>query len=144
MAYKGGTDFIDPPFHSANWEYDELQPPWTCVSPSTTRITRPDSEVAITAVARSFDVAGRQQFEVKIVYDTERRTTSDGQRAQCVVVAKGKEGRSDREKRYYVLLVTPIQGLTSEDSRVYERVGVGFMLSKFISLDGEGIRGKIV
>jgi hypothetical protein len=59
-------------------------------------------------------------------------------------VAKGKEGRSDREKRYYVLLVTPIQGLTSEDSRVYERVGVGFMLSKFISLDGEGIRGKIV
>jgi hypothetical protein len=74
MAYKGGIDFIDPPFHSANWEYDELQPPWTCGSLSTTRITRPDGEVAITAVVRNFDVAGRQQFEVKIVYDTERRT----------------------------------------------------------------------
>ena len=28
---------------------------------------------------------------------------------------------------------------TNEDSRVYERVDVGFMLGKFISLDGEDI-----
>jgi hypothetical protein len=147
MAYKGGIDYLDPPFQSADWETRELIPPWTRgMGPDSlsTASAPPDGEVAIEATVRNFDVAGRQQHEVRFSYDTERRASSDGQRAQCVIVAKARESRSDRDRRYYVLLVTPVQGNDGRGMRVYERVGVGFMLGKFISLDGDGVRAKIV
>jgi hypothetical protein len=150
MAYKGGIDFIDPPFQSADWEAQELHPPWTynradnelsftVPSSSSAAPPPPEEETAIVATVRNFDVAGRQAHEVKFSYDTERRTASDGQRAQCIIVAKGREARSDRDRKYYVMLVTPLPG----EAGVYERVGVGVMLGKFIRLDEDGIAAKM-
>lgn len=148
MAYKGGIDYTDPPFESADWETKELVPPWTRGLNSANRDT--DSaplggEVAISATVRDFTVAGRQPGDVELTYDTDRTRASDGQRAQCVVVAKGKEGRTDAEKRCYVLLVTPTQAVTGRrGERVYERVGAGYMLGKYITLGTAGIAAKIV
>jgi hypothetical protein len=141
MAYKGGIDFMDPKFQSADWETEELHPPWTYKHNHNVAVPAPppEQEVAITATVRNFDVAGRQAHEVKFSYDTERRTASNGQRAQCVIVAKGRESRSDRDRKYFVLLVTPVPGREG----VYERVGVGVMLGKFIRLDGEGVAAKM-
>jgi hypothetical protein len=136
MAYKGGIDYIDPPFQSAYWELNEVIPPWTDGS----------LRYAISAVVRDFTVAGRLPHEVKLTYDTGKTTigSSGGQRTQCVIVAKGREGRSNRERRHYVLLVTPTKWTIARGEKFYERVGAGFMLGKFISLDREGIPAKII
>jgi len=146
MAYKGGIDYMDPPFQSADWETQELIPPWTRGGAllTATDSAPPDGQVAIEATVRNFSVAGRREHETKFSYDTEKTTASDGQRAQCVIVAKARDSRSDRDRRYYVLLVTPVQGTTGRGLKVYERVGVGYMLGKFIQLDGEGTRAKII
>ena len=145
MAYKGGIDFIDHPFRSAEWEVRELTPPWTRGgNPLIANSTPPDGEVAIEATVRNFDVSGRQQDDVKLSYDTERRTASDGQRAQCVIMAKASNYPSDRERRYHVLLVMPTQAASGRGMKTYERVGVGYMLGKFIKLECEGARAWIV
>jgi hypothetical protein len=151
MAYKGGIDYIDPPFETADWERVEIIPPWTrggggggSGSAHHTDTSPQNGEIAIIARVRDFKVAGRLPDEVKITYDAERTRASDGQVTQCVIVAKMKGGSSNLLRRYYVLLVTAMQGVEGRGERRYRRVGAGFMLGKYITLDGEGIAAKIV
>ena len=136
MAYTGGIDYTDPPFGSADWEGLKITPPpiWS-------------QDLSLAAMVRDFTVAGRLPGEVKLIYDTERTTSSDGQRAQCVIVAKSKEGLSDREKRHYVLLVVSTVERHQRElywSERYERVGAGLMLGKHINLDDPGISARIL
>jgi hypothetical protein len=146
MAYRGGIDYIDPPFDQADWERTEIVPPWTRGGNKLPMAdTSPqDDEIAIIARVRDFKVAGRLPEEVKITYDAERTSASDGQIFQCVIVAKMKGGSSNLLRRYYVLLVTAVQGTTGRGEKKYRRVGAGFMLGKYISLEGDGIAARIV
>ncbi|CAO2653752.1 Nn.00g031630.m01.CDS01 [Neocucurbitaria sp. VM-36] len=144
MAYKGGIDYTDPPFESADWETKELIPPWTRGGNRDTDSAPLEGEIAILATVRDFTVAGRQPGEVELTYDTDRTRASDGQRAQCVIVAKGKEGRTENDRRHYVLLVTQKQVTTGRGEKVYERVGAGCMLGKYITLGTSGIAAKII
>jgi hypothetical protein len=139
MAYKGGIDYTDPPFKSAIWETKELIPPWTR---GEYRDPDVNEDVAIAAIARDFNLKGRDPEEVKIAYDTEK--SSEGQRVQCVIVARSNVARSDQDRRCYVLLVIPTQDEV-EDGRLakYKRVGAGFMLGKYITLDKPGKEVRI-
>jgi hypothetical protein len=143
MAYQGGIRYADPPFEAALWEQTEIRPPWTRGNIESSETTDHNAELAITATVRDFDVAGRQRDEVKFVYDTER-TESDGQRPQCVVVARSKEGVTNQEKQIYVLLVTATGGVSVKGEKIYKRAGAGIMLGKFIEFDNPGIPAKIV
>ncbi|KAH3959712.1 hypothetical protein HBH64_022360 [Parastagonospora nodorum] len=139
MAYRGGIDYTDPPFKSATWETGELIPPWTRGDHQ-----HPDTneDVSIAAVARDFDLKGRDPEEVKIAYDTEK--SSEGQRVQCVIVARSKAARSDQDRRYYVLLVIPTQNQAVDGPWMKcKRVGAGFMLGKYITLDRPGTEVRI-
>jgi hypothetical protein len=130
MAYKGAIDYTDPPYQSAQWETRGLIPPWTRGG---YRDPDANEEVSITAVARNFNLKGRNSEDVSIAYDTERST--EGQRAQCVVLARSNGAQSDQESRYYVLLVIPTQTKTDDGWVKYKRVGAGYMLGKYIALD---------
>jgi hypothetical protein len=143
MAYRGGIDYTDPPYRSAEWEKNEIQPPWTRGTVRHTDSMPLDGTVALTAVVRNFAVAGRQENEVNLIYDTDRTGGSDGQRAQCVVVAKSMDARSDSERVCYVLLVAPTQMSSGRGKKVYKRVGAGTMLGKFITLEGPGLEAEI-
>ncbi|KAL5120319.1 hypothetical protein ACEQ8H_001877 [Pleosporales sp. CAS-2024a] len=140
MAYKGGIDYTDPPFESAIWETRELIPPWTRGGYDDSNV---NEDVAIAAFARDFDLEGRDPEQVKIAYDTEK--SSEGQRAQCVLVARSKDARSDQDRRYYVLLVIPTPKRTNDDGKwmKYKRVGAGFMLGKYITLNTPGTEIRI-
>lgn len=143
MAYKGGIDYTTPEGGTAEWEMNDITEPWTRGSASAT-ISAPQSGViAISATVRNFQVANRRPDEVKLFYDTERRKGSDGQRAQCVVVAKNKVGRSEGLKRYYVLLVALKIADNGRGRRVYQRIGAGYMLGKHIELKEPGIDAEI-
>jgi hypothetical protein len=150
MAYKGGIDYIDPPFETADWERREVIPPWTRGGSNNNTSNLPvdtesqAGEVVLTARVRDFKVAGRLPDEVKITYDAERTSASDGQITQCVIVARIKGGSSNLLRRYYVLLVTATQGVSGRGEKRYKRVGAGFMSGKYINLEGEGIDARIV
>lgn len=144
MAYKGGITYIDPLFQSADWEMEEIIPPWTRAGNRDTDTTPQSGEIAILATVRDFDVAGRKQGEVDLTYDEERTRASDGQRTQCVIVAKTKGGSSNQVRRYYVLLVASTGATTGRGEKKYKRVGAGVMLGKFIILDSPGIAARII
>jgi hypothetical protein len=143
MAYKGAIDYMDPPYGTADWETTEITPPWTQGQKAPTDLVPLGRQVALQAVVRDFNVAGSRAGEVKLVYDRERTKGSNGQRAQCVVVAKSKERKAENSKSHFVLLVTETQFSTA-GTKVYERAGVGVMLGLFIGLAGEGVKAWIV
>jgi hypothetical protein len=143
MAYQGGIDYTDPPGGTADWATDDISEPWTRGFGSTISSAPQDGIIAIAATVRDFTVANRRPDEVKLVYDTGRTTSSDGQRVKCVVVAKDKIGRSEDSKRHYVLLVAPKATISGRGRRIYERIGAGFMLGKHIALAGAGIQAEI-
>lgn len=143
MAYEGSISYCDPPFGTADWDTKDIISPW-CDQDTTTKSAPQTSGLPLTVIVRDFDLRsrGRGRDEVKVVYDTNRTTASDGQRSQCVIVARSKEERSDRERVFYVLLVGATGGHDGRGKRIYKRVGAGFMLGKFISLD-KGVEGKV-
>ncbi|KAF2265195.1 HET-domain-containing protein [Lojkania enalia] len=142
MAYKGGIDYLEPPFKTTDWAGAEVQPAWSSAKDSTSDRTNMDAEIALVATVRNYNVAGRKSDDpFKLVYDTDR-TGSDGQQPQCVIVAKPKDGITEREKTYYVLIVT----LTSstDKGKIYRRLGAGYMHAKFIiGLNAPGTEGLI-
>jgi hypothetical protein len=142
MAYKGGIDYLHPLFGMTDWEKNEIRPPWTRGSSESEETTPQDNELVLVATIRNFFVARRKADEVKLVYDTDR-TASDGQRPQCVIVARSKEKEKDEDKRHYVLLVMPTGATAARGQAIYKRAGAGFMLGKYIELKGSGVRAKI-
>ena len=145
MAYKGGIDYTDPPFQTADWETHDIVPPWTRGGQRETDSAPHDGDVALLVSVRNFTVVRRGQDDVKLVYDKERSTASDGYRAlgQCVIVARSKERRSDRDKRHYVLLVQRTNLIGARKEKLFTRVGAGYMLGRYISLDQPGVAGKL-
>jgi hypothetical protein len=143
MAYRGGIDYTTPEGGTAEWETHDITEPWTRGSGSTTISAPQDGIIAIPAIVRNFQVANRLRDEVKLFYDTGRVRGSDGQRAQCVIVAKDKGGRSLGSKRHYVLLVALKKADSGRGRKVYERIGAGFMLGKHIALGEPGIDAEI-
>lgn len=147
MAYVGGIDYDDPVFQTADWETEEITVgPWT-EDAKKDKSASLDGRIGIKAIIRDFDVKGRSKDDVKTTYDDpERRTTGpNGERAQCVVVAKAKARTEEiprADKRHYVLLVVPTGDVDPAGTKEYNRVGMGFMLGKYITWD-QGVSGKI-
>jgi hypothetical protein len=142
MAYKGAIDYMKPDYGAAIWETKDIIPPWTqgCKTP----VAVVDNDVALVVVVRDFNVAGNKAGECKLTYDRQRTTALHGQRAQCVVVARSKEPEDENLKRFFMLLVAA-QDVAGEKHKIYSRVGTGFMLGRFISLESkDGVAAKIL
>lgn len=142
MAYQGGIDYVDIPGGTADWEFDDILEPWTRGAGGTTNSAPQNAVMAISAIVRDFKVGNRLQGEVDLRYDAERTARSDGQQPQCVIVAKDKRGRSETSKRHYVLLVAPKRSVAGHGRKVYERIGAGYIVGKYITLDS-GIKAEI-
>ncbi|KAI1313731.1 HET-domain-containing protein [Xylaria venustula] len=139
MAYHGGIDYVDPPFDQTIWEKEDIHPPR--MKDSTTS-SHTHARMELLATVRRFNVAGHLDGEVRLVYDTEKNQ-SDGTRPQCVVIAKSREGQTPQEKKFYVLLVSLLSSYANGSDHIYERVGAGVMLGRFILFDEPGEQAKI-
>jgi hypothetical protein len=145
MAYKGGIDYADPEFGKAEWEINDIVPPWTRGQVRSTDSAPQDGVVAITATVREYVEAERRPNQAKLVFDGRRTSGSDGQRAHCVVVARSNEiGLDDKQRLFHVLLVEPMHEQTGRGDRFYRRVGAGCMLGKYIVLDRPGTSARII
>jgi hypothetical protein len=68
---------------------------------------------------------------------------TEGQQVFCVVLGVRK-GRLTRGQRlHYVLFITPAMSVSRRRSLNCERVGVGYMLGKYIEWDKAGFSVKI-
>lgn len=145
MAYTGGIDYADPPFKKAEWETSDIVPPWTRGNARETSSAPLNGFVAIQATVRTYAVPEERTTEVQLVFDQVRTPGSDGRDACCVVVARSNETRVDNNrKRYYVLLVSPTRQRSNSGVHAFKRVGVGYMLGRYIALDTAGTPAEIV
>ena len=143
MAYKGAIDYVDIPGGSADWETNDIEEPWTRGQNRGSSSAPQDGIIGISVVVRDYTVIKHRKGEIGLTYDLPDRTRgSDGQRAQCVVVAKSTQARKESGKRYYVLLVAPTQ-ITSGGKKIYHRLGAGYLADKHVDMDAPGVKAEL-
>ncbi|KAK1445830.1 tryptophanyl-tRNA synthetase [Colletotrichum melonis] len=78
MAYKGGIDYLEPPFDGVDWEKSEIQSPWANKSPDGFYHTSDKSlGISLSAVAREFSQLDAGHSASKLIFDNPAK--SDGQ-----------------------------------------------------------------
>ncbi|KAF2492573.1 HET-domain-containing protein [Lophium mytilinum] len=139
MAFEGEISFIEPGGGKIDWNRADIILP-DIILPSTTRApvswlrtSHRGDVVAIRAKAFKFEDAG------DTVDATDRQEFYDGGKelpralTKCVVIGSEKPHVSNTDRRmHYVMIVRAISNAPNAAS--YERVGVGYMLGKFIGL----------
>lgn len=160
MAYAGPIDYLlEPPFsEEMAWETRDIRPPWSRhrlrqqtgdPSPDRSATFPRDMEgqsavPTLAVVARDYDLRGSQVGESQILFDMDRSASDGGGRAQCVVVARTKNVVV-RDAKHYVLIVMADLKSTAGmgPGRRFFRLGVGYMLGKFITWDQPGSEGLV-
>jgi hypothetical protein len=140
MAYGGSITFMDLPFDEVEWEKEEIRSPW---SPHPTgsgpvwHSTRLRSNYYLEVVIREFrrDSTAQQV----LIFDQDHNHSMES--FKCVIIGKRKTEIDTPAQVHYVLLVTPKVG--SDDTRLFERVGVGYMPAALISFDGTELKARV-
>ncbi|EXF84156.1 TOL [Colletotrichum fioriniae PJ7] len=141
MAYKGGIDYLEPPFDGVDWEKSEIQSPWANKSPDGFYHTSDKSlGISLSAVAREFSQLDIDHSASKLIFDNPAK--SDGQlpNVRVIVVGRSRDKMKDSERRCFVLLVAPKASKSAGGLMVYERTGVGYMPDSCISQNGTPVK----
>ncbi|KAH7630903.1 heterokaryon incompatibility protein-domain-containing protein [Sordaria sp. MPI-SDFR-AT-0083] len=129
MAYKGGVDYLDPPFGEVAWNISEIRGNWFGKG----------NRTELSAKTRLFRMTTTTTQDFDITWDIPKDIKPDVVRLKCIVVGvKMQRGVSAETKTHYVLIVRLREysaGLATEETEIYERVGVGKMLGLYIDLD---------
>ncbi|APA12555.1 hypothetical protein sscle_09g073250 [Sclerotinia sclerotiorum 1980 UF-70] len=133
MAFDGAISFIEPLGGQVDWNNSGVTLQFAnlnCDQTSWLKTSRHSDSLAIQAKAFDFNIpAGAGESEASIFYDGEKITPT-----KCVIIGTDKQNLNDAStKKHYVLIVKPVSKASNGMS--YERVGVGYMLGKFIHLD---------
>ena len=142
MAYEGGIDYLDLPLSRVQWVEDELGLSWGQEASSVWYMTDYSHDNHLRAVARDFKdlnhilqgIEERQQ----IIFDDPGG--AEGRPLKCVILGRVEGELPPREVTCYVLVVAPKDYAENE---IYERVGVGFLSSENITLEGPGMAVKV-
>ncbi|KAK6858312.1 hypothetical protein PG995_006011 [Apiospora arundinis] len=94
-------------------------------------------------VARDYNVAGFKNREAQILYDEDCSASDGASKVQCVVLARTKSGSSRAAKKHYVLIVAADLKWSTGANRKFHRVGVGYMLGKFIRWESPAAKGLV-
>ncbi|KAI0872387.1 heterokaryon incompatibility protein-domain-containing protein [Hypoxylon argillaceum] len=150
MAYEGAIDFMELPFGGIEWEKEEIYSPWSHPSPILPSVSREsiipntswhtaetNGRNDLKAVARDFSALAHPD----IVYDKGERP--ENRIVKCVIVGRKKMITGLKSDRiHYVLVVARKQDAISQAT--YERVGVGALPEKLITIRGPGLRVQVV
>ncbi|KAL1799029.1 hypothetical protein ACET3X_003066 [Alternaria dauci] len=131
MAYTGGIDYLQPDFGCYEWE--DLQSPWSPKTP--TNVSSTDysmANIALEATAREYDLGAAVQGEGELIFDTPNGSAKPD--TVCVVLGKAKGSPSPELQRHYILIIAAQRGRAG--SKIYERVGTGYLPGKCISPSG--------
>jgi hypothetical protein len=146
MAYNEAIDFLDLPLGDVKWLPHEIISPWADeaarVPPTWCSEKATGAVMEMSIRAREFqanDVLLHEGDEYSIIYDSPDPTRTQDAGALCVLMGKVRDGsKADRQLVHCVLFVEPRGPRTARGEQTYERVGVGFLMGKFIDLDSPG------
>ncbi|KAI0146112.1 hypothetical protein GGR57DRAFT_506630 [Xylariaceae sp. FL1272] len=136
MAYNGSIDYLKPEFGNIDWA--DVQSPWSSDKGSRQVLRLPDrskESVLISGLVRDLRIS--DGFDGNLFYDIPSETDTD--RVRCIVLGVSKGKRSAKERRHYVILVQLSEHRGLDGSELYQRVGAGYLLGRYISGEGERI-----
>lgn len=134
MAYHGHIHYSAVPFGQASWSSD-IQSPFIKFSQVNTLGNGHQEGEDIAAQVPELEAPVWDLVDTRdgqMVLDEPRRTLSYP--IQCIIVGKSKGKSLSEQRTYYVLLVHFIADI--DGAKAYERVGVGFLERRHISLQG--------
>lgn len=141
MAYRGAIDYLDLPFEKMDWQPDEINSPWHLSRGGAGRTREYDDDISLTVTVRSFELA-KSIRDSELVFDVPGKT--EGETFKCVIVGRDVGDAPLSERKHYVLVISPKISSRQGTSKTYVRVGVGYMLGRYISYDSPGERVKVI
>jgi hypothetical protein len=130
IAYIGGIDYLVPKFGNIVWM--KLTSPWSLARGGDISAKNASTTLGGEVQAIKLDITdenGRLYFDSFEAVDTSA--------VQCVVLGVEQGNQPPSFKIHYFILVAPTITFGSDGSKVYERIGVGYLLSRYISAAGE-------
>ena len=128
----GGIDYLELNFGNIDWE--DIQSPWSRKASSILRTEHRASDMALSGMVREYDPGAAKLEEGDLIFDTPGGTNQPT--TMCVVLGKEKGSKSREDKTHYVLLVTPVRRFDRDGSKIFERVGTGYLPGKCIAVTG--------
>ncbi|KAF7866833.1 hypothetical protein EAF04_005674 [Stromatinia cepivora] len=137
MAFDGAISFIEPGGGQVDWNDTGVTLPFAdlaCDQTSWLKTSCQNDSLAIQAKAFDFTIpTGAGRSEASVYYDGETITPT-----KCVIIGTDKQNVNDAStKKHYVLIIKSVPEASGGIS--YERVGVGYMLGKFIHPDESSV-----
>jgi hypothetical protein len=136
MAYMGEIDYLKLDFGKVEWEY--LRSPWSGGVGDSLLTTSRGGNIALTGEAQDITFDAAVQHTGKVYFDSPGG--SERSPLKCVVMGI-EQGSQVRDSRiHYFILVGPAQSRKHDGTRVYERIGAGYLPGRCISPEGSPIK----
>ncbi|KAH8647687.1 hypothetical protein BX600DRAFT_518114 [Xylariales sp. PMI_506] len=135
MAYTGAIEYLEVPFKHTDWLHADLKNPFEGGS-----LRHGHKSVGVVAelkaVACDMSISP-VDLQIRVRFDDENVVVIK-EMLRCVVIGKeNEESAVDKESRvHYVLVIRPCVG--EVDKGYYERVGVGRLLTRHLSMNTKG------
>jgi hypothetical protein len=129
MAYTGGIDYLEPEFGSYEWE--DLVSPWSANKPLNVSTDPNNANIALVTTAREYDLGVAVPGEGELIFDTPGGSSQP--KTLCVLLGKARGSPDPETQRHYILIVAATAEQDRSGSKLYERVGAGYLPGKCIS-----------
>lgn len=134
VVYIGGIDYLKPDFDGIDWE--DLRSPWADEANGIPQTAVCGGNIALTAKVREYlYMPSNQDNDGLLVFDNPGGSAQ--RKTSCVVLGIQKGSMAVKEKRHYLLLVTPTAAVDRNGKKAYERVGAGYLPGSCIEPGGE-------
>jgi hypothetical protein len=125
MAYMGEIDYLVLEFGKVDWQ--GLRSPW---SPGrSSDVSSEKGHASLIGEVRTIKVD--DEHNEHLYFDS--LEVIDTSAVQCVVLGIEKGSQPLSSKTHYFILVAPKVSLGGDGSKIYERIGAGYLPGKYIS-----------
>lgn len=133
MAYSGGIEYVSIEFGTIDWT-NEVWSPFQTDDKQYWKSDENSNFVELKAMARGMQVDHAELLR-RVTFD--QPLTSNFDELRCVIIGREKRRHEpDMESTNWTLILRPLADLRSTSEHpIYERVGVGYLLSLHISED---------
>lgn len=144
MAYKGRIVFINIASQELTWSTDIILPPMYSGRMSWLSYSCSLDKTAIEATALDFDISTATNVnDASLRYDESNGIQHT--KGQCVILGSQSSCIDDLElRKEYVVVIQKVANARPDPLAVYERIGVGSMLGKFLQRHGPGTQRVLV
>jgi hypothetical protein len=137
MAYMGEIDYLRLEFGKVDWK--EISSPWSRGRGGDISLT--DDKIANTALsgevrAITLDIADERNGHLYFDMPGGAEVSA----LQCVVLGVEQGKQPPGSKSHYFILVAPMISRERDGSKVYKRIGAGYLPGRCISAEGQKIR----